>query len=100
MHDVTPATASVIRLAKQEDRLEYAGLLIVHETRAADALLFFRSLTPRMIRREVEKILGLEEETLDSKPYKDAVKKAANAAMVSLDTSDRRYCLTKNIFAK
>lgn len=39
-------------------------------------------LTPKLLRREIEKELDLEEGDLDSSEYKDAVKKAIEATMV------------------
>lgn len=39
------------------------------------------SLTPRMIRREVEKVMKLQKEILDAKPYRDAVKKVVADVM-------------------
>lgn len=52
------------------------------------------SLTPRMIRREVEKIMELEEGALDVKLYRDAVKKATADAMAVSQTSNLTLDLT------
>ncbi|KZP24468.1 hypothetical protein FIBSPDRAFT_857160, partial [Athelia psychrophila] len=64
--DVTAATAIVVRQARKEARLD--------------------SLTPRMIRREVEIIMKLQKEVLDSKPYRDAVKKVVADVMAVSQT--------------
>lgn len=39
-------------------------------------------LTPRVLRKEVERLMSLEEGVLDAKEYKTIVKTAADAAMV------------------
>jgi hypothetical protein len=41
-------------------------------------------LTPRVIRRKVEELLGLDSEVLDTKEYKATVKKSIEEAMVRL----------------
>jgi hypothetical protein len=46
------------------------------------------SLTPRLVRQEVEQTLKLTAGTLDAKTYKDAVRKATSAAMADKDDSD------------
>ncbi|KAF7965376.1 hypothetical protein HWV62_44099 [Athelia sp. TMB] len=53
--DITDATTAVVRLAKDENRLE--------------------SLTIRIIRTELEKTMKLKKDTLNTKPYRDAMKK-------------------------
>ena len=52
--------------------------------------VFFRTLTPRIVRQKVEEACQLEAGTLDTKEWKTIVKEAQNAALVRLLAS--RVC--------
>ncbi|KIM90317.1 hypothetical protein PILCRDRAFT_1635 [Piloderma croceum F 1598] len=61
LSDITAATKEVIKNARKQNRLS--------------------TLTPRLIRKEVEQALKLDAGTLDTNEYKDALKAATEAAL-------------------
>jgi len=69
LSDIAEATSGVIAKYRKQNQLT--------------------SLTPRLVRQEVEQTLKLTAGTLDAKVYKDAVKEATNTALVNLVSLNR-----------
>lgn len=82
LSDIRAATNEVVKNARKKDLLSYVHTSDLTRSDALSARSDRRTLTPRMIRQEVERVLKLEPGTLDVKSHKDAVKDATDAALV------------------
>ena len=93
--ELLKAAKQLVQRADKDGTLEYAFKLISENSEIQNNEC--RTLTPRLIRHEIEKHFGLEAGTLDTPEYKGPLRGAVTDALVSSGSSrsSSRACITK-----